>query len=627
MLNEAKSVLKKYWGFDNFRLNQEKIILSALENKNTVALLPTGGGKSICFQIPGLLKEGLSIVISPLIALMNDQVGQLRERGIKAEMLSSAMSGKQIEIALDNCLYGGSKFLYISPERINSVLVKSKLAQLNVNYIVVDEAHCISQWGHDFRPAYHNLKSLREIHSKAPILALTATATKKVLKDIILQTGIEKEHQVFKSSFKRDNIKYSVFRAENKIQELKYLLQKIHGSGIIYVRSRKKTIEYQKQLEKGGFSVEYYHAGIDGKERKLTENRWLKNETKIIVSTNAFGMGIDKAKVDFVIHMDIPSSLEEYYQESGRAGRNGNLAQAIILFNQEDIEYQKMMLSYRFPDVKFVKEIYFSLGNFFQFGVGGGEGKGFIFDIYKFSRRFKYEALKVHYALKILEAEGYIFLSDSKLRSSRVKVLSDKNQVRQVLAQDNMISKVLNLMLRSYTGMFNESIKISESFLAEKLNVTEHYVKNALQIMEKKSIVNYSTPSFHPVLIYTKERINSNHLKIDAKTLSQRFKMAAEQLKTMLHFVLEDQKCRTNIALFYFDEQPEDDCGHCDNCLKKHNTKNLQETLLDFLSTEKQLEEIIVFSKASKEETIQAIRILLDEGLLKRNGKLLVKKH
>jgi len=619
-VDTALQILKEHWGYDSLRPDQEQVIGSVIGGNNTIALLPTGGGKSIAFQIPSLLKEGISVVISPLIALMNDQVSSLKKRGIKAEMISSGMSPKQIEIVLANCQYGKVKFLYLSPERINSIMVKSRLAQMNVNYLVVDEAHCISAWGHDFRPAYHNLLSLREMHPEAPIIALTATATKKVIEDIIDQLEIKDNHKVIRSSFERRNITYRVFRSENKINELKHLVKKLDGSGIIYVRSRKKTADYQKKLAQAGLSVEYYHAGLEMKERREVEKRWLKNETKVVVSTNAFGMGIDKSEVNFVIHMDVPSNMEEYYQESGRAGRNGNPANAIILFNQEDIEYQKMMLQHRFPNSDLIKDVYTNLGNYFQFGAGGGKGKGFVFDVHKFARKFKYEALLVHHAIKILESEEYLFLSENNLRSSKLMMLVDRYQLRDILDKENILSKVLAFTLRSYTGIFNEPKNISESYIAEKLDITEFRVKNTLQILESKYIVQYQTPSFHPILIYTKERLPGKSLEISSKSINQRKYNATQQLNGMLDFILEDDNCRTNIALFYFDETPATDCGHCDNCLKKQKDRNINETILALTKEEKTLQEIISASRFEKEATIQAVRMLLDEDKLTRNG-------
>ena len=619
-MNSALAILKEYWGYNSLRPDQETVINSAVQGNHTVALLPTGGGKSISFQIPSLLKEGISIVISPLIALMNDQVSSLKKRGIKAEMISSGMSPKQIETVLDNCQYGKVKFLYLSPERINSIMVKSRIALMKVNYLVVDEAHCISQWGHDFRPAYHNLLSLREMHPEASIIALTATATKKVIEDIVTQLEIKENHELIRSSFRRPNIIYRVFRSENKINELKHLLGKLRGSGIIYVRSRKKTVDYQKKLIQTGMSVEYYHAGMELKDRRDVEKRWLKNDTKVVVSTNAFGMGIDKSEVNFVIHLDVPSNMEEYYQESGRAGRNGNTANAIILFNQEDIEYQKMMLHHRFPTPDHIKDVYTNLGNYFQFGAGGGKGKGFVFDVHKFARKFKYEALLVHHAIKILESEGYLMLSENNLRSSKLMMLVDRYQLRDILEQENIMSKVLAFVLRSYTGIFIESKNISESFIADKLDITEFRVKNTLQILESKYIVQYQTPSFHPILIYTKERLPGKNLDISSKNINQRKQNATQQLNGILNFILEENKCRTNIALFYFDETPETDCGHCDNCLKKQANKNISETILAITKEEKTLQEIITESNFDKEATIQAVRLLLDEDKLTRNG-------
>ena len=397
-------------------------------------------------------------------------------------------------------------------------------------------------------------------------------------------------------------------------------MEKLKGSGIIYLKSRKKTEEFHKKLQKKGFKTDYYHAGMGLKERKTIEQKWLKNEVDIVISTSAFGMGIDKSDVRYVIHLDIPANLEEYYQESGRAGRDGNTAEAIILYNQEDIEYQKLLMSFRFPTLETIKHIYTSLGNFYQLGAGGSKGKGFIFDIHKFSRRFDLKPQLVHHAIKILESEGYLLLSESTIITSSIKILVDRYHLENTLREDTFYSKVLDLILRSYTGLFNDHKKISESFLAEKLNTSDHSVKNALQILEKKNLIHYHTPSFLPRLIYTEERIHSNHLELSQKSLKQRKLNAEAQLYSILKFVEEPFKCRTNIALFYFNEIPESDCGHCDNCLKNKTQKSDKKRLTEIAQSGKTLPQIISESPFSKEDTIQTIRILLDEGKLVRKG-------
>lgn len=612
-MSQALETLKKHFGYNEFRPEQELVVESALNNNDTLALLATGGGKSICFQVPVLMSEGLALVVSPLIALMNDQVSRLKEKGIPCEMIHSGMTQQQIDIVFENCLYGKTKFLYLSPERISAISMRTRLEMLNLSYIVVDEAHCISQWGHDFRPAYANISALRDLHPETPILALTATATKKVKADIITRLNFNPDHKIISNSVQRPNILYRVYRAEDKVNELRSLIPKFKGSGIVYVRSRKKAELYAKKLQEIGVSIDYYHAGLGIKERKVVEEKWISNKIKVVVSTNAFGMGIDKADVEFVVHMDIPSSLEEFYQESGRAGRNGASAHSIILFNQEDVEYQKMILDYRFPSLKKIKNIYRDLGNFFQFGSGGGMGKGFVFDIKKFSRQFDYEPVLVHHAIKILESEGFLMLSDNKIKSSKVQILSSRDQLRDQLQKEGLLSEVLSFLLRAYTGLFTEAKKISESYIAEKLNITEHRVKNTLQILDSKKLIYYQSPSFHPVLIYTKERLHSDKLTIEKELYKQRRRSAADQLNAMFSF-LSNTKCRTNVALFYFDEVPNNHCGHCDACSAPQSSKKGKDLIIDLCTQPRTLKEIVAGSDDEKLQVIQQVRELVDEG-------------
>jgi ATP-dependent DNA helicase RecQ len=619
-MEKAKEILQKYWGFPDFRPQQKNIVEHVIGGNSALALLPTGGGKSICFQVPALVQEGICIVISPLLALMRDQVTQLKNKKIQAEYIHSAMSGTQIDTVLDNCVYGNIKFLYISPERLQGVLVAARLAKMKVNLIAIDEAHCISQWGHDFRPAYQKIHSLIQMHPQVPVIALTATATQKVVEDILETIGKGKM-KFFRSSFARTNIEYAVYKAEDKLNALIQLIKKNEGCGIVYLRSRKNVEKYSKELNKNGISADYYHAGLINEDRKKVEKEWMDNYTRVVVSTNAFGMGIDKPDVRWVIHCDIPNNLEEYYQESGRAGRDGLASKAIVIYNQEDIEFQELMLDYNFPTKKEIEQVYQSISNYYKVAVGDNKGKGFPFDIYKFCAKTKLEPRKVFSAIKILEKEGYFFLTDNELNSSKVKITCNQFTLQNEVQKSGLPPKVLNFLLRSYTGLFNDFIKIQESKIASALNVSEQEVKNAIQKLSFNHILQYYMQSFLPVLIYTTECLPVSHLTISAKNLSSRRAVAQQQLRAMINFVSEEEKCRTNIALFYFNELPEKDCGHCDNCLKNQKVKGLKNIVLEHLTQPKNLNDLIILLPQHKSQIIQTLRELLEDKKVKREGE------
>ncbi len=495
MDSTPSEILKQYWGYDHFHPAQEKVIHNALQKKDVLALLPTGGGKSICFQVPALCREGICIVISPLIALMNDQVKTLKNLGIKAEMISSGMSPRQIDIVLDNCKYGKIKFLYLSPERINSLFVQARLQQMNINFIAVDEAHCISQWGHDFRPAYKEVRVIRELAPDAPIIAVTATANKKVANDIIIHLDFNIKN-IIRSSFRRANIFYQSIQSENKLVQLQHILKPFKGCGIVYIRSRKQTESVAKMLNKNGISADYYHAGVSIDERKKSEANWKSNKTKIIVATSAFGMGIDQPNVRLVIHYGLPATMEEYYQESGRAGRDGKPSTAVLLFNKEDILNNQKLLSYRFPSRSELKSVYQSLGNYSQIAVGSGQDEGFEFDIKKFSNRYEMHPIKVHYCIGILENVGLLFTSDDCNSSSKLKILQSRREIEIIVDRNDFQAKLLALILRSYTGLFNNYVKISESELATRLESSVLKIKKRFRDNGTNSCCSLSSTKF-----------------------------------------------------------------------------------------------------------------------------------
>ena len=625
-MNSPEFILDKYWGFTSFRSAQKIVIQQALSGNDVLALLPTGAGKSICFQVPALCKDGICIVISPLIALMNDQVGQLKHRGIKAEFISTGMSPKQIDYVLDNCIYGETKFLYLSPERLNSIFVKERLKLMNINFIAVDEAHCISQWGHDFRPAYRSVMQIRDWAPKASMIAVTATATKKVSNDIQLQLNFNKQN-VIKTSFERKNIFFESHHTENKIPSLIHYVKDLTGSGIIYIRSRKISEEISRQLNLKDISSEYYHAGLSIQERKNIEDRWKKNSTQIIVATNAFGMGIDKSDVRFVVHFGLPNSLEEYYQEAGRAGRDGKPSKAALFFNKNDIQNLQNLLQYRFPKRNIIREVYQAIGNNAQVAIGAGENTGTAIDMRKFSKKLELHALIVHYAVKILENAGYIFISEDMTSSSKLKILQDRKEIEGILSNTGFQSQLLSTILRSYTGLFNSYIKISEGKIAEILKTSISKVKKGLDIFERTHVVDYERQNFLPRIFFSVNRISSRDLIIPKEILELRYEVAKNQLDALTKFAIEKKKCRTNIALFYFDELPKTKCNNCDCCEKDISSLNEEHYILQLIkSNPLELAELVSISNLPRAKTISEIRRLLDSNKIVRDGMILREK-
>lgn len=554
---------------------------------------------------------------------MRDQVTKLREKGVNAEYLHSGMSGKQIDTVLDNCIYGNIKLLYISPERLQNVLVAGRLEQMNINLIAVDEAHCISQWGHDFRPSYQKISALIAMHPKVTRIALTGTATQKVTDDICEQLELPTKG-VFKGSFDRKNIYFQSHFTENKDNALTHVVKKSEGSGIIYVRSRKETEKLSKLLNDQGIPAAFYHAGLAAEDRQNVENNWMKDKTLWVVATNAFGMGIDKADVRSVIHMDIPSNLEEYIQESGRAGRDMNPAQAVILFNKEDIYFQEAMLSYRFPEQKEIADIYQKIANYYQVASGITGGKGFPFNIYAFSNHFDLEALKVFNAIKILEREGYFFLSDPQLHSSKIQITSGKYEVQKIVDHPGKQSELLQHILRSYTGLFIDKITIDEEVIGKQLGWTDKDVSYFLEKLSKRNILFYAKKEYLPVLIYLKDRVPTSHLTISANNLSARRAVAQKQLRAMIAYTTEEEECRMNIALQYFDEVPESKCGHCDNCASNIKSDGISTFIFTELKqSPKTVQEITLAAPFDRNQIIQEIRELLEDKKIQRIGNLL----
>ena len=620
-------ILKKYWDYDSFRPLQEDIISSVLNGNDTLALLPTGGGKSICFQVPALCMEGICIVVSPLIALMKDQVENLKQRGIQAVAIVSGMGKREVDILLDNCVYGKIKFLYLSPERLLSDLVRERIKYMNVNLIAVDEAHCISQWGYDFRPPYLHLSDLRELHPGVPVLALTATATERVVEDIQEKLAFRKRN-VYRKSFERKNLSYVVSREENKYRKLFSIAANIKGSGIVYVRNRRETQEVARLLNHEGYNADFYHAGLDTGARSVRQEAWKNNKTRIIVATNAFGMGIDKADVRFVVHLDIPESLEAYYQEAGRAGRDEKRAYPVLLFNESDIVQLEKRFEQSFPSVAEIKQIYHALGNYYQLAYGAGEGLVFDFDPGDFCSRFKLDVIKTLSAFKFLERDEYVSLTESVYLPSRVRLIVAPEDLYRFQIENAAYDAFIKLLLRSYGGLFDQYTQIRESEIARRTGKTTKEVVQLLQKLEDLEILSYMKQTDKPQLLFVKPRVDSQHLYIDTRYIDERKRIMQEQLKAVMGYVGE-KRCRSQLLLKYFNEADAGKCGVCDVCLEEKRLAGKGEMLerisyeiLQFLSTQHATLEDLISSldSGNEKERIDALRNLIDAGKVKTDG-------
>jgi ATP-dependent DNA helicase RecQ len=572
-----RQILTTYWGFSQFRPLQEEIINSVLAGEDTLALLPTGGGKSICFQVPALAQDGICIVISPLISLIKDQVENLQKRGIKALSVTSAQHKSEIDIILDNCIYGKVKFLYISPERIQNELFLERVKKMKINLIAIDEAHCISQWGYDFRPSYLNITKLRELFPKTPLIALTATATKKVVVDI--QEKLEfKKGKVFQKSFERKNLSYSLVYEEDKNRKLFEILTKIPASGIVYVRNRKKTQAIAEYLIKHGITADYYHAGLDSRLRALKQENWIQNKTRVIVATNAFGMGIDKPDVRVVVHMDLPDSLEAFFQEAGRAGRDEKKAFAILIYAENDrLELEQNILQ-GFPNIDEIRKTYQALANYYQIAIGSGENVGFELNLSKICNTYNLDVLSFFNSLKFIEKEGFISTTDAVYSPSRIKFKVNNEDLYKFQIANKTYDNFIKLILRSYYGTFDEFVNISEYDLSQRTGLTTEQITKALSNLETFGIIEYIQKSALPKIFFLKPRIDASKLVISKENYSDRKKTAIEKMEYVIHYATSTHKCRSQILLNYFGETDNYRCGICDICLERNklNLSNLE---------------------------------------------------
>jgi len=627
-LQNPKTILNQYWGFDNFRPLQEEIINSILNGQDTLALLPTGGGKSICFQVPALCKDGICIVVSPLIALMHDQVDNLKRRGIPAIAITSAMRKRELDIALDNCVYGKIKFLYLSPERLQTELARVRIGKMKVNMIAVDEAHCISQWGYDFRPPYLQVADLREICPDVPVLALTATAIPKVVTDIQEQL-LFKTKNVFQSSFLRSNLAYTVKKTEDKISPLIKLSQQTDGSGIVYARSRRKTMEVASLLSKNNVAATFYHAGLSPEERTKRQKLWLTGECKVIVATNAFGMGIDKSDVRFVVHLDLPDSPEAYFQEAGRAGRDGKPAAALLFYNPKDIDDLERNFEASFPPLSEIKRTYQALSNMYEVPVGSGAGMTLIFDQEKLCKTYKLEAIKVFHSLNFLEKEGYIAVNDAVFTPARLKMITNNETLYRFQVENPKLEGFIKSLLRMYAGLFDEYVRIVEKDIAKRANMTELEVKRVLKDLEQRDLLNYIPQNDRPLFTFLLPRVDAKKLYIAPEHLIERKKITSLRIKAMISYISGDAVCRQAQLLAYFGELNVEHCGVCDSCIKKtsHNKKISRDVtttkLVKLLSSSpKKIAELNdLFPEISTTELTFVVRQLLDAGRIKFNTK------
>lgn len=627
-------VLRQYWGHDQFRPQQAEVIQSVLEGRDTLALLPTGGGKSVCFQVPALCREGICIVISPLIALMKDQVQNLQKKGIPALAIYAGMSYRDIDRLLDNCVYGEIKFLYLSPERLVSDLAIARIRQMKVNLIAVDEAHCISQWGYDFRPPYLEIAKIREFFPKVPVLALTATATPEVVSDIQEKLAF-KEAQVFQSSFSRPNLAYIVRASEAKEDQLIDILQKVPGSGVVYVRNRRRTKEIAQLLQKKRISADFYHAGLTPDERSSKQDAWVTGRTRIMVSTNAFGMGIDKPDVRTVVHLELPDSLEAYFQEAGRAGRDGQKSFAVLLYNSGDRRSLEYQYEQAFPSLDEARKVYRGLGSFFQLALGGGQGESYDFDIATFCQNYQLEVIRVFNCLKLLEQEGLISLSEAVYTPSTLLIKVDKERLYDYQLKNPALDKLLKIILRSYQGVFSNYVNFSEKKLTEYTKTSAELLQKQLLLMQQDQILEYNPQKDKPQLSFLRPREDANHLSFDTKLYNFRKTRHAERIKKAIAYA-EDSICRSQQLLHYFGEKDAPVCGVCDVCLERkkqaldnESFERLRQKITRLLSDEALPVKELVDSFAPKmhPDVLETLIFMQQEGLIEeKNGKLFVRE-
>lgn len=629
MQEKIINILKKYWGYNSFRPMQEDIILSVLNGNDTLALLPTGGGKSITFQVPALALDGVCIVISPLIALMKDQVENLKRRQINAYSIHSGLNQYEIENILSNCLYGNVKFLYVSPERLETDVFRNHLLKMKVGLVAVDEAHCISQWGFDFRPPYRNIAKIRQLVPDVPIIAVTATATPAVVDDIMEQLAFKKK-TVFRQSFYRQNLTYNVIFEEDKTGRMLKLLSEYKGTAIVYVRNRRKTKEYADFLNRNKIKAHFYHAGLLPQERDKRQEDWLKGKVRVIVATNAFGMGIDKPDVRLVVHMDIPDCIEAYFQEAGRGGRDGNSSYAWLLWANSDIIEAEKNLELSFPEPEFISRIYNAIINYYNIVIGTGKLTTWDFEINDFCSKFSLPVLETFNALKILEKEGYILLSEALHTPSKVKILADKTEIYRFQIENKEYSKFIDILLRLYSGLFTDFVRIDEFSIARKLKIDKLEVIKILNKLDKFSVIAYQPASDNPKITLLSYAVNYKDINLSAQHYFDRKKEAIQRFQSIRDYLEKSTKCRSQMLLEYFGEQNSLRCGKCDVCESRVKTGLSEYKFNEILNIVKPAlnespmpyEKLIsLLGTMDSEKAIAAVRWMMDNGKINLDEK------
>ena len=632
MEQKLLDTLKKYWQYDSFRPMQREAIESVMSGRDTLVLMPTGGGKSIIYQLPTLASDGLCIVVTPLIALMKDQVDTLRRRGIPAVAVHSGLSSRQIDIALDNCVYGDVKFLYVAPERLSSEMFRLRVDRMNVSLLAVDEAHCISQWGYDFRPSYLRIKELRRFLPDTPILALTASATPQVAKDIMEQLEFA-EPNVLQSSFLRPNLSYSVRQTDDKEGQLMRIINNVPGGGIVYVRMRNTAERVANYLIEQGESASFYHGGLPTTERAMRQDEWVSGKTRIMVATNAFGMGIDKRDVRFVVHYTMSDSLESYYQEAGRAGRDGNRSYAVILMSSDDNNRIIDLFEKEFPDIQLIQSVYHELCSYLGVAIGDGKEASFVFNIYDFCRHIKQPIVIVHNIIKLLQLNGYMTLVEDCEHPARMMFMVTRDELYNIKMQSEKEEDILRTILRLYTGIFNEFRPIDEMEIAAASKHSHEEVHDFLKRMWRANVIRYIPTNHDPLIFLDEERLPAKDVYISPVTYSHRKSLMLERFNHLLHYANEEQECRSRIIEHYFCDKMSEPCGICDNCLarkkrEKSNTSNYEQQILSLLATEPMtIKELIAKIKGNEQTLVEIIRNLTERGIISaEESKLRVRK-